>query len=130
MVMKVTNAYKHEIVDTRAQFQNQNVWKSNRNLARVSTISCLYMFVTFITIDIISELVKFDHYRDTRAAILDPCIQGIFLIKNVIHETEALYRADCWLKKYFLGSSFSDSTQASNWAHTSQNDAEYSNVII
>ena len=22
---------------------------------------------------------KFDHYRDTRASILDPCIQGIFL---------------------------------------------------
>ena len=34
------------------------------------------MFVTFIII-IISSLVKFDHYRDTRAAILDPCIQGI-----------------------------------------------------
>ena len=38
------------------------------------------MFVTFITI---SSLVKFDHYRDTRAAILDPCIQGIFK-KNCI----------------------------------------------
>ena len=25
-------------------------------------------------------LVKFDHYRDTRAAILDPCIQGILKI--------------------------------------------------
>ena len=34
------------------------------------------MFVTFIII-ILSELVKFVHYRDTRAAILDPCIQGI-----------------------------------------------------
>ena len=47
--------------------------------------SCLYIFVTFITIIIIiiiilSELVKFDHYRDTRAAILDPCIQEIFLL--------------------------------------------------
>ena len=40
------------------------------------------MFVTFITIDIISELVKFDHYRDTRAAILDPCIQGILLLET------------------------------------------------
>ena len=40
------------------------------------------MFVTFITIDIISELVKFDHYRDTRAAILDPCIQGILKYWN------------------------------------------------
>ena len=37
------------------------------------------MFVTFITIDF-SELVKFDHYRDTRAAILDPCIQEILVI--------------------------------------------------
>ena len=37
------------------------------------------MFVTFITI---SHLVKLDHYRDTRAAILDPCIQGIFYIKT------------------------------------------------
>ena len=26
-------------------------------------------------------LVKFDHYRDTRASILDPCIQGIFYQK-------------------------------------------------
>ena len=41
-------------------------------------ISCLYMFVTFIIFSI-SSLVKFDHYRDTRAFILDPCIQGIFL---------------------------------------------------
>ena len=38
------------------------------------------MFVTFIII-IISSLVKFDHYRDTRAAILDPCIQGILVDK-------------------------------------------------
>ena len=44
--------------------------------ARVSTISCLYMFVTFIIFSI-SELFKFDHYRGTRASILDPCIQGI-----------------------------------------------------
>ena len=28
------------------------------------------------------SLVKFDHYRDTHAAILDPCIQGIFLINK------------------------------------------------
>ena len=48
------------------------------------------MFVTFITIFFffffISSLVKFDHYRDTRASILDPCIQGIFII-NCLHET-------------------------------------------
>ena len=35
------------------------------------------MFVTFI---IISHLFKFDHYRDTRAFILDPCIQGILIV--------------------------------------------------
>ena len=28
-------------------------------------------------------LFKFDHYRDTRASILDPCIQGIFLFKFI-----------------------------------------------
>ena len=50
------------------------------------------MFVTFITIDIISELVKFDHYRDTRAAILDPCIQGIFY--NVYYLSDNLFIDD------------------------------------
>ena len=29
------------------------------------------------SLDTCSILVKFDHYRDTRAAILDPSIQGI-----------------------------------------------------
>ena len=42
------------------------------------------MFVTFIIIAIICPLLKFDHYRDTRAAILDPCIQGI-LKKDTSH---------------------------------------------
>ena len=42
------------------------------------------MFVTFIIIAIICPLLKFDHYRDTRAAILDPCIQGIFCSCNVL----------------------------------------------
>ena len=28
-------------------------------------------------------MLNFDHYRDTRAAILDPCIQGIFLPKCI-----------------------------------------------
>ena len=41
------------------------------------------MFVTFIIIAIISSLVKFDYYRDTRAAILDPCIQGILYYCNI-----------------------------------------------
>ena len=41
------------------------------------------MFVTFITIAI-SSLLKFDHYRDTCAFILDPCIQGIFFVENDI----------------------------------------------
>ena len=27
----------------------------------------------------LKTLVKYDHYRDTRADILDPCIQGILL---------------------------------------------------
>ena len=43
------------------------------------------MFVTFIIIAIISSLVKFDHYRDTRAAILDPCIQGILNFETSLY---------------------------------------------
>ena len=43
------------------------------------------MFVTFITIAI-SSLVKFDHYRDTRASILDPCIQEIFSLKCMLNK--------------------------------------------
>ena len=29
------------------------------------------------------QLFKFDHYRDTRASILDPCIQGISLLIDI-----------------------------------------------
>ena len=29
-------------------------------------------------------LFKFDHYRDTRAFILDPCIQGILQMKKCV----------------------------------------------
>ena len=44
--------------------------------ARVSsTISCLYMFVTFIIIIIEVPLYQIMDYRDARAYILDPCIQ-------------------------------------------------------
>ena len=62
------------------------------------------MFVTFITIDIsISSLVKFGHYRDTRAAILDPCTQGIFGWKLYFFREnksicEKLFRVFCFVK--------------------------------
>ena len=56
------------------------------------------MFVTFITIDIISELVKFDHYRDTRAAILDPYIQGIYF--------QNLAQNELWYLRLSLYSNF------------------------
>ena len=53
------------------------------------------MFVTFITI-IISSLLKFDHYRDTRAAILDPCIQGIFILPEYLYlETSMVMKCNC-----------------------------------
>ena len=48
------------------------------------------MFVTLITIAI-SSLLKFDHYRDTRAFILDPCIQGILKL--------ILIKLDIWPNK-------------------------------
>ena len=53
------------------------------------------MFVTFI---IISSLVEFDHYRDTRAAILDPCIQGIFhfLDSLNLYNVHELNGLPCW----------------------------------
>ena len=31
---------------------------------------------------LLTVIFNFDHYRDTRASILDPCIQGIFLLWN------------------------------------------------
>ena len=37
-------------------------------------------------------LVKFDHYRDTRASILDPCIQGIYLFN---------FEAWFWIGSFF-----------------------------
>ena len=37
---------------------------------------------------LLQSLFKFDHYRDTRAFILDPCIQGI--LKNE-HETKYIF---------------------------------------
>ena len=40
--------------------------------------ACLYMFVTFITVIIIPFYQIMD-YRDTRAYILDPCIQEFYL---------------------------------------------------
>ena len=40
---------------------------------------------------LLQSLFKFDHYRDTRAFILDPCIQGIFALKmDLLYECFAL----------------------------------------
>ena len=52
------------------------------------------MFVTFITISIISELFNFNGilsiYRDTRACILDLCIQDILVKRLAFSECVAL----------------------------------------
>ena len=43
----------------------------------------MYTFVTFIIFSFMWHFLNFVHYRDTRASILDPCIQGILSSKFV-----------------------------------------------
>ena len=73
-----------DVFPTTVQISASKVCKANHEFkARVSTISCLYMFVTFFTIIRIPFYQIMD-YRDTRAYILDPCIQE-FILKELYH---------------------------------------------
>ena len=42
------------------------------------------------------QLLKFDHYRDTRAFILDPCIQGIFYSIFIVITGMILWISSCY----------------------------------
>ena len=53
---------------------------------------------------LLQSLFKFDHYRDTRAFILDPCIQGILLKGHSLNqintkESSATFSKLCFLNK-------------------------------
>ena len=54
------------------------------------------MFVTFITIW--RPFYQIMDYRDTRAYILDPCIQEFFWITNVISEKSNISEVDINVK--------------------------------
>ena len=59
---------------------------------------------------LLQSLFKFDHYRDTRAFILDPCIQGIYFLtdsatieRNCLHQKRMNFLFNLFTKiKLFL----------------------------
>ena len=50
----------------------------NMKLLSTSIYDLVLIYVCHFHQLLLQSLFKFDHYRDTRAFILDPCIQGIF----------------------------------------------------
>ena len=80
--MRILLGTFHFHVLTRANIFKKTLFAACIYYARVSsTISCLYMFVTFIII-IEVPFYQIIDYREARAYILDPCIQE-FLSKGI-----------------------------------------------
>ena len=76
------------------------------------------------------HFLKFDHYRDTRAAILDPCIQGIFWLSNWYHRWRRLTMVKTRNKTCV--SYYGEDTKVRNYVHISAflNTTGLHNVVL